>query len=83
MMPVIGNSDRSWLKRFLTNPLSRFRLVANPPPHSHVPAVWYAGMLVEPAEFSQQMASLQLSLQREVTNQPEAAPRTDQDQQAV
>jgi hypothetical protein len=40
-------------------------------------------MLVEPAEFSQQMASLQLSLQREVTNQPEAAPRTDQDQQAV
>ena len=49
----------------------------NPPPTAHVPAVWYAGMLVEPAEFSQQMASLQLSLQREMAAGTRTAPSVE------
>jgi hypothetical protein len=62
------NQKQGWVKRRTTliDSLREIKrdLLTTPAEVSQTPAVWYAGMVVNPVEFSQQLGYLQTSLQR-------------------
>ncbi len=57
-----NSSSGSWASRGRTL-MEHFRETFSARPETPPQSVWYSGLVIEPTEFSGQLASLQLSLQ--------------------